>query len=301
MALTIGTVLKSDGKVRAPTNAYEHILAEEDGMIHDGSDYRVSAVLDSPEADLCDLYLLDPPSVLKLVRRPNNNDLIENEARVLRQLNGSVKGGSTFEHYFPKLLQTVKQDGCSGNIVSYLEGYISVADVMRSFPAGVDFKDMVWMYKRLLVGLGYAHSQGVLHGAVLPPHVLVHPTGHGGTIVDWSYAVTDPKDHLKAWSTAYEDFYAPEIFEKSQLTPGTDLYMAAKCAVALLGGNVRAGTIPDSVPVEIREFFYPSLERLSRHRPTNAWDLHERFDAVLRKVVGEPEYRPLILPDIKLG
>jgi len=145
-----------------------------------------------------------------------------------------------------------------------------------------------------LARLGQAHT-------VIPPHVLVHPTKHGSVLVDWSYAITDPKDHIKAWSTTYEDYYAPEIFQKEDLTTRADLHMAAKCVVALLGGNVRDGTIPNSVPAEIREFFYPYLERLPRHRPTtSAWDLHEQFDALLRKVVGEPAYRPLILPDIKL-
>ena len=54
---------------------------------------------------------------------------------------------------------------------------------------GVDPRDAAWMWRRLLVALGFAHRAGVLHGAVLPEHVLIHPGEHGLVLVDWCYSV----------------------------------------------------------------------------------------------------------------
>lgn len=34
-------------------------------------------------------------------------------------------------------------------------------------------------------------------------------------------------------------------------------------------------------------------------RPQEAWALHDEFDAILRKLVGRPKYRPLSMPVIE--
>lgn len=297
--LSVGEILRADSKVRKPKTAYEHIIAEDDGLIHEGSDFTVTEVLKSDDADISDLYKTTPTGLLKIAKSTIDNDLVENETRVLTYLTGRLKANSTFASYFPRLLQVLNHDGHVALVTSYADGFVSLADILRAYPKGIDFRDMVWMYKRLLVGLGFAHEQGVLHGAVLPPHVLVHPTDHGAVIVDWSYALTDPgpKDRIKAMSLPYESFYALEIPRKeTSLKPSTDIYMAATCAVALLGGDVKTGIMPDSVPKEIRDFFTPSLDESAKHRPQSAWDLHEQFDALLQKVVGKPTYRPFKMP-----
>ena len=37
---------------------------------------------------------------------------------------------------------------------------------------------------------GEAHINGVIHGAVLPEHLLIHPEFHGLVLIDWTCAVT---------------------------------------------------------------------------------------------------------------
>lgn len=297
--LSPGTVVAAEDKTRKPKTAYEHIMADDDGLIHDGKNFTVSEVLNSDEADLCDLYLCEPAGILKLARRISDNDLVENEARVLRHLNGTTRKGGTFDHYIPRLLHALNHEGHAGNILSLVSGFITLGTVRRGYPAGIDFRDMVWMYKRLLVGIGYAHEQGVVHGAILPPHVLVHPTDHGAVIVDWSYAITDPKDRIKALSLPFESFYPPEVTRRESPTPATDIFMAAKCALFLLGADPATDKIPDSVPQPIQDFFLPSLDERAKHRPQNAWDLHTEFDKLLETVVGKPKYRPFKLPEPK--
>lgn len=299
MTLSVGATVVASGKVRKPTTVWERLMAEDDDLLHEGEDFKVTEVLKNDDADLAELYRLSPDAILKLCRRVSDTDLVENEAHVLRHLNEGLKADSTFYHYIPRLKQTVTIDGLAGNILSFAEGYVSLAEVLRAYPKGLDFRDMVWMYKRLLVGLGFAHSKSVVHGAIVPSHVLIHPTDHGAILVDWSYAITDPNDRIKAMSILNEDYYAPEIRRKESPKTATDLFMAAKCAVALVGGDVKTGRMPDSVPEPIRDFFAPSLEPAVRYRPQDAWGLHEQFDALLLKVIGKRAYRPFSMPGTK--
>jgi hypothetical protein len=48
---------------------------------------------------------------------------------------------------------------------------------------------MAWMFRRLLVALAIASEAGIVHGAPLPRHVLIHPETHGLVLVDWTAAV----------------------------------------------------------------------------------------------------------------
>lgn len=238
-------------------------------------------------------------AVLKVVADTLDNDLAENEVKILHHLFPPKTADEKFFRYLPQPLMSFRV--LSGGqerqalLMPFMEGYVSMAEVHRAFPDGLDFRDVVWMFKRLLVGIGFAHTRGVVHGAVLPTHVLVHPVGHGAKIIDWSYAI-EGEGRIRAMSTAFQDFYASEILEKKPATPSTDIFMAAKCAVQLLGGDIKTNKMPDKVPAEIRSFLDECLVPLPNMRPRNAWDLHEAFDQLLLKLVGKPSYRLLNMP-----
>ena len=72
-------------------------------------------------------------------------------------------------------------------------GWYTLAEVRRAYPMGVDPKDMAWMWRRLLVALGFAHLNGVIHGAVLPDNISILPGQHGLLLENWSQAVVDPE------------------------------------------------------------------------------------------------------------
>jgi serine/threonine protein kinase len=319
----------------------------------------------------------DTNVILKITRDKDDNDLVWNEVGIL----GAIKpdGSSTFRHYVPVLIDAFEDK--SGRWVSVFEPineFVSLAEVMTAFPKGVEFENMVWMYKRLLAVIGYAHSKGVIHGAVLPPHFLVHPKTHGGKLIDWSYALNftelltanaaakeecchgtpgcpgrgdkhwcdpakvtgktaakaapaaTPKKSHNAWEKLLEDaeydpdpvnvalpagpppdpnrkyiramavdwepYYAPEILVRKTPTPATDIYMAAKCAVAILGGNVETNQLPDAVPVQLKAFLQASLMPATRARPQDAWELLDAFEKLLLQVVGPHKYHTFAMP-----
>lgn len=282
--------------------------------------------------------------VIKVTRDKADNDLVWNESGILAFL--APDPDSTFFHYVPNLIDSFEaKDGHRVNVIDSIPTpVVTFEEVQRAYPKGLDFRDVVWMYKRLLIGLGYAHNKGVVHGAIIPPHVMVFPETHGAHIVDWSYALNfaaivvpkaDPKAkaspaapkpknaweklladseydpdpvrpvgpppdpnrmYVKALSVAWESFYAPEILVKATPTPATDIYMAAKCAVYLLGGNVETNQMPDSVPSQVQAFFQASLLPATRARPQDAWELHDLFDKLMLQVVGPRKFRPFTMP-----
>jgi serine/threonine protein kinase len=181
------------------------------------------------------------------------------------------------------------------NVLERYASHVTLEEVMRAYPRGLPFRDAVWMGKRLLAALGFVHRRGLVHGAVLPPHVLVHPVNHGARLVDWAYAAKDG-ERVRAMSAPWRAYYAPEIPARGAVSPATDIYMAVATIVALLGGDVGAKRLPREVPEPLARFFATCLAPSPARRPDDAWKLHEDLDELLRRLVGEPKYRPLKMP-----
>lgn len=259
--------------------------------------------------DVCDLYHCtesdadgERPVIFKIAQSPTENDIVQNEAAVLTKIYPPGTPDEMYYRYFPCLVDqfTLRSPARSKprqvNVLSRIDGYVSLADVLKAYPAGIDFRDAVWMLKRMLSAIGFAHVNNVVHGALLPPHVLVHPTTHGAKILGWSYAVDLEKGgHVKAISPAYKNWYAPEILAKMDPGPATDMFMWGMCAAALLSGDI-ARAVPDSVPRELRGFIAACRLANPRMRPQDAWATHKDFDALLERLVGRRMYRPFTMP-----
>ena len=235
--------------------------------------------------------------VIKIAKDTSYNDLGQNEAKILEKLFPKQAGDVKFYRYLPRLLETFELpvSGRQAVVLPLFREHLTLKDILQAYPTGIDFRDMVWMFKRTLVGTGFVHKNGVVHGAILPDHVLVHPTGHGAKLLDWSFAI-EAGDHIRGISGGYSDYYPPEVFDKEKALPATDIYMTAKCAVALLGGNVVTNEMPTTVPKEIQVFLERCLVKNPHRRLSDAWDVHEQFDVLLQKLVGKPTYRPFAVP-----
>lgn len=263
--------------------------------------YTVGARLTT--GDLCDLYVCTSDAkervVLKLAMSAEDSDLVAAEADALRRLYPAREEEKGFYRYLPRLFESVTLENDRtrrrANVLSLHDDHVSAAEVVAAHPDGFDFRDVAWMTKRLLAALGFVHRKGVVHGAVLPPHLLVHPITHGARLVDWCYAQEEGA-RVRAVNSAYRTLYAPEILRKEPVSPATDIYMAAATTVMLLGGDPAARTVPDRVPEPVRRFFLACLAPSPARRPDDAWRLHEELDELLARIVGERRYRPLDMP-----
>lgn len=236
-------------------------------------------------------------AVLKMVRDPRDNDLVENEARALQAL-ARGKDADKFSPYIPALIDTFVYD--DGNVdrkavvIQSQEGWYSLQEVQRAYPNGIDARDMAWMWRRLLVVLGFSHGSGILHGAVLPLNIWILPEEHGLMLTNWSSALFDPEtagETLKVVVPEYTDWYPPEVLKKENPLFGTDIQMSAKCMMWLLGGDPQETSVPNSVPAPIKAFLKGCILP-GRRAPQKAWALLEEFDELIGKLWGERKFHP---------
>lgn len=252
--------------------------------------------------DLSDLYPAAAdvqPVLLKVVRSPHNNDLLQWEAQVLQRLARTLEGQPVRAH-FPTLIESVQLRDVAGaqrhvNVLLQEQEYISIADLIRLYPAGIDAADAAWMFNRILAALGVVHQLDLVHGAVTPDHVLIRLHDHNGMLIDWCYSVP-MGEPLKAMNLAYRADYPPEVPARQPATAATDLYMAACCLVRLLGGDPVTGAVPDRVPKAIQRLLRSCLLPAPHRRANDAWEIFDEFHTILGQLYGPPRFRPFHLP-----
>jgi serine/threonine protein kinase len=252
--------------------------------------YRLGPTLAT--GDLAALRAADEDTVLKIPLRPSDNDLMEREALALARLDRH--GAPEHRAYAPRLIETFRhREGASGverrvNALERLRGFHTLAEVGAAHPGGLDPRDAAWMWRRLLVALGWAHRASVVHGAVLPEHVLIHPGRHGLVLLDWCYAVVDePEGTIPALVERYRDWYPPEVIHRRPATPATDIQLAARCVERLLGGEA-----PHQIRAHLRGCTLPDQAR----RPRDAWRLLGELDELLERLYGPRTFRPFTMP-----
>ncbi|MET7423211.1 serine/threonine protein kinase [Dactylosporangium sp. NPDC005555] len=240
------------------------------------------------EGDLANLYAV-PEGHLKLVRDPACNDLMAREATALRQL--ADRGDPRYLPYVPRLVDSFRhQEGTArrrGNVIATsAKGLHSLAEVARLRPNGLDPRDAAWMWRRLLAALGLAHRAGVVHGAIVPEHVLIQPDDHGVVLVDWCYSVSEPGDRIPAIVPHRRDHYPAEVLDRETPGPYTDLAMAARVMADLMG---------DRAPQALRRFADGCRLSSPRQRPDDAWKLLGELDDLLHRLYGPRKFRPFVL------
>ena len=238
---------------------------------------------------------------LKITRNPEDNELASNETRILEILRNG-KASRRFGPYLPRLVDSFlyEQGGVDYqvNVFERGERWYSLEAVRQAYPHGIDPKDMAWMFRRVLVALGFLHLNGVIHGAVLPGHIAILPEEHGLTLEEYSFAIhasEDEEAHIKVIDPAHEDWYPLEIRRRESPLPGADIGMAAQCMMYVLGASPHGSDWPDSVPDFLRSFLKGCTLPGKRARPQNAWALKEEFDQLLEKHWGERKFHPFTM------
>ena len=240
--------------------------------------------------DIANLYQVRG-GLLKMARDPADNDLMRREATALTRLQDAVD--PALLAYFPPLVATGQRDDArSGirrhvNLIGTFSGFRSLADVRAAFPAGVDPRDAAWMWRRLLVAIGAAHRAGVIHGAVLPEHVLIHPAEHGLVLVDWCYSASGPAGRVRAIVRRYQRWYPPEVLAGDPAGPDLDIWLATRCMAELIGGRA---------PGRMAAFARGCLLASPGRRPQDAWRLLAEFDELLERLYGPRRFRPFAMP-----
>jgi hypothetical protein len=240
--------------------------------------------------DVANLYEHDR-GLLKMTRDPADNDLLDREAAALTRLHAA--GDKRFLPYVPALVECQRhRDPATwaerrANVISRLDGFVTLSEVRAAYPDGLDPRDAAWMWRRLLVATGFAHRAGVIHAAVVPDHVLIHPAEHGLVLIDWCYAIARPGGLAAAVPARYAGWYPAEVGGRRAPGPDLDIWLATRCMTDLMG---------DRAPPPLAAFARGCTLPGPRRRPRDAWRLLGELDAVLERLYGPRRFRPFVMP-----
>ena len=251
--------------------------------------WRIDSVCATGE--ICDLYYTMDASeraVFKIVRNESDNDLVENEWAHLRMLHGD-KHTDNFKKYLPRPIEALEASGRRANVLSLAKDALSLTDILSitAYPNGLPFRHIVWMANRAFSALSFVHSCGIVHGAVLPEHLMFGPVNHGFALVDWCYSVTgESKAHIPAIVKDREQHYPSEVKKKKPATPATDIYMLASVLMESA----------QEIPRRFKSLFEWCMASSPHSRPGDAWKVRDRLLDLAREQYGEPSYVKLEIP-----
>ncbi len=242
--------------------------------------------------------------IIKLLRDPQNSSRFENEWASLQKLHKSgAVGGETFKRMLPQLvLHGVVSEGQTvGSKVSIFRrerGFRhTVEKVLQVYPQGIPPQASIWVWRRILEILSFIHASGMVHGAVLPSHLLIQDNEHGIRLVGYGRAGL-AGEKLNAVPALSEAYYPDGVPSANTLTPQLDLSMSARCIASLLGGDAAAAALPKDVPDPLAEV----VSRVARADPgiesgQDAWSIREELGRIADEIFGPPKFIPITLPD----
>lgn len=242
-------------------------------------------------------------AILKILRDSKDADLFDNDWNSLQTLHKSnVPGVDSFTVLIPQPIihGDISAGSFAGKRVSvfrWISGFFhTFEDVIRVYPQGIPPRASVWVWRRILEVLSFIHASGMVHGAVLPSHLLVQENEHGVRLVGFGCSGRIG-GKLRTSSQNFESFYPEAKRSRLTLTPQLDLAMSARCVVALLGGDPASASLPATVPAPLTGI----LQRVARIEPTDrahedAWSVREELGQIADRVYGAPQFVPIVMP-----
>ena len=258
---------------------------------------------------------LEIEGVVKVARDAKANELLANEVATLAKLRAADPAGR-YTPFLPAVEATFglapEDPPVPGRAVvsraatifrmhpeirSPADELYSLDEVRLSHPAGLDPRHVAWIWRRVLTVLGFAHQNGVIHGAVLPPHVLVEPREHKLVLVDWTCAV--PADGSRPLRVIAGDrfarWYKREPSARPPPWPAVDVALAARSMVELMGGDPVEMTAPPTVDPALVRHYGRCVGTGPGARP-DPWRLLDDFDKLIAAMWGKRHFVPLPLP-----
>ena len=236
-------------------------------------------------------------AILKILRDHKDIEHFDNEWNALQALHRSnVLGADTFTKLIPQPIYNgdVSAGSFAGkraNIFRWRSGFHhTIAEVIQTYPQGIPPRASIWIWRRILEVLSFIHTSGMVHGAVLPSHLLVQENEHGIFLV--GYGSTGSKaEKLQHISQKLKSFYPKS--KEIRLSPQLDLAMSAKSIIFVLGGDPTTASLPSAVPAPLAQLI--TQVALSKAPRKNAWDIREELGTIATQVFGAPWFIPIVM------
>lgn len=253
--------------------------------------YQVSGLaFQGTVANLYDCrYLREPgdaalkQGLLKLPRSVRDNDLVQAEAATLKKIWATKRRRTA---YFPRFEDAFKYRDKATSVdrqalvTRRLDGFISLRDVLDTYPDGLDARDVAWIWRRGLAAISLLNELDIVHGSIVPEHVLIHPVEHGVQLCGMVTAV--PAGTVVKLKVGRTSFYAPEILKKEEATTATDLYMFHKTMDRMLRHDS---------PRQLFSFIDGVCFERPGVRPQDPKALLGEYDELIGRLWGERKFR----------
>lgn len=231
--------------------------------------------------------------LLKVLREPAGAPLFKSQWEVLEKLAGSeVQGAAVFTTLIPQPVMRGTIDGGlfrgrQALVFRWASGFVHTLEgVRQTYPRGIDPQISIWMWRRILELLSFLHRSGVVHGEVVPPHLLVEDGEHGIRLVGYS---TAGEPGAKRTATCDRFFH----FDSSKrLSPADDIKMSARTIAFVLGAEGACIEPPASVPGPLADL----IRKVAIEGSENAWSIREKVGKIARGLYGPPSFHPLPMP-----
>jgi len=241
--------------------------------------------------------------LFKVLRGEEDAPLLEQEWRVLSSLQqSSARGAATFTMLVPQPvqhgeIQSGKHAGARALVLRWATGFIHTFEaVRRAYPEGIEPRASIWMWRRILEVLSFLHRSGIVHGAVLPQHLLIQEHEHGIRLVGYSCADSTGK-RLQAVNTRLEDFYPAAVLKSQRLSAAMDVRMSARCIAFVLGADPLAEKMPSGVPGPLAALVQSvAADDAGGASVEDAWALRESVGELAQVLYGAPSFIPLQMP-----
>lgn len=220
---------------------------------------------------------------LKVAKDPSDNDLVKSEFELLKKLD---------HNSLPKVIKQVVINDCNAFVMEEAKG-IKVDELLEEYKTGVPPTHVMWILERLFSVVGYLHSQKVVHGNILPEHIIINPENHNVSLVGFSMSVENANEKDARYKIINDIYTAPEVNSNARVLPNSDIYSIGKIAIKLLGGNVETNGIPMSVDYDIRSFVKKLVDKNPTVRENDAWKLWDGTIELRDKIFGKERFKKL--------
>ncbi|MFO0572803.1 MAG: inactive serine/threonine-protein kinase VRK3 [Polyangia bacterium] len=263
--------------------------------------YEASSVL--TQGDLATLYegrrsRDGARVVIKIADDSADNDLMQAEVSALRILRSEPS--PQLKHLPVVLDQLQTRDGRLGTVLEFLDG-LDLVQVRERRPHGLPAQHLIWIMRRCLSVLGWAHARGVLHGNLDPAHILVRAKDHNVWVLDWCYAIVNPARTGQGFRVLNEEYSPPEVAARKPPLPSSDLFSLGRCMIYLLGGDPQKGELPRDAETgleldeRLQRFLKFFVLDSALGRAQDAWEAYRFLDRLRQQIWGPHRFIELSL------
>jgi len=234
-------------------------------------------------------------ALLKIVRSRDDEPILEHEWNAVNQLReraearGVVLGSRVPA---PVIKGVIENEAARKPVTVYrwAGGFTHTFEMVRRIhPQGIPPVSAVWVWRRIVEVLAVIRECNLVHGAILPNHLLIENGEHGVRLVGFSCADA-ANAPLRIVSTDFERFYPAAVLGRQKLTPAMDMMMAARCVSYLLGEH--DGELPSGVPPEFAELLH-RVGYDDAGSDTDPWALHRELGTLGKSLFGPPAFHPI--------